>query len=92
MSFADLELLRQGVWLEPLLQAICQPKTGASIASAESGYGPIRPTWAPRQVGSFLRYTGREANILAEAAHGPEAEIAGRGASSPLFPFADASI
>src|SRR5260370_24512211 len=33
--------------------------------------GPTLPTWAPRQVGSYLGYTGRNANIVAEAALDP---------------------
>ncbi len=34
--------------------------------------GPTLPTWAPRQVGSYLGYTGRNANIVAEAALDPQ--------------------
>jgi hypothetical protein len=35
-----------------------------------SGIGPTPPTWALQQAGSYLGYTGRDANILAEAAYG----------------------
>jgi hypothetical protein len=41
MSFADLELLRQGVRLEPLLQAICD-LLDQQPALIESGFGT---TW-----------------------------------------------
>jgi len=37
-----------------------------------SGPGPTLPTWALQQVGGYLRYTGRAANIVAEAARDPE--------------------
>jgi hypothetical protein len=33
--------------------------------------GPTQPTWAVQQVGSYLRYTGRDANTVAKAARGP---------------------
>jgi hypothetical protein len=31
-----------------------------------SAYGPILPTWALQQVGSYLGYSGRNANIVTE--------------------------
>jgi hypothetical protein len=34
--------------------------------------GPLLPTWAARQVGSYLGYTGRAANVIARAALDPE--------------------
>jgi hypothetical protein len=37
-----------------------------------AGFGPTRPTWALRQVGSYLGYTGRDADVVAKAAHDPE--------------------
>jgi hypothetical protein len=33
--------------------------------------GPRLPTWAMQQVGSYLGYTGRDANVSAEAALDP---------------------
>ncbi len=33
--------------------------------------GPTLPTWAVRQVGSYLRHNGYEANVVARAALGP---------------------
>jgi hypothetical protein len=36
-----------------------------------SGVGPTLPTWALQQVGSYLRHTGRDANIVAVAALDP---------------------
>jgi hypothetical protein len=40
--------------------------------------GPPLPTWAVRQVGSYLRYTGRDANIVAEAALDPKPSAPGK--------------
>jgi hypothetical protein len=37
-----------------------------------SAYGPTLPTWAVQQVVGYLRYTGRDANIVAEAVLNPE--------------------
>jgi hypothetical protein len=34
-----------------------------------SAFGPTLPTWALQQVGSYLGYTGRDANVVAKAAH-----------------------
>jgi hypothetical protein len=44
---------------------------GAVAALQESVHGPILPTWALQQVGSYLGYTGRDGNIVATAAHDP---------------------
>src|SRR6266481_8105677 len=33
--------------------------------------GPTLPTWALQQVGSYLGYTGRDANVVAKAALDP---------------------
>jgi hypothetical protein len=32
---------------------------------------PTLPTWAVQQVGSYLRYTGHHANVVATAAYDP---------------------
>src|SRR5260370_39812826 len=37
--------------------------------------GPPLPTWAVQQVGSYLRYTGRDANTVAKAARGPNPSV-----------------
>jgi hypothetical protein len=39
-----------------------------AIKAALAAYGPTLPTLAVRQVGSYPTYTGRDANIVAEAA------------------------
>jgi hypothetical protein len=39
--------------------------------SAMTGFGPTLPTWALQQVVSYLRYTGRDANLTAKAARDP---------------------
>jgi hypothetical protein len=36
-----------------------------------SGHGPTLPTWAMQQVGGYLGYTGRAANVIAKAALDP---------------------
>jgi len=36
-----------------------------------AGIGPILPTWALQQVGGYPGYTGRDANIVAEAVLNP---------------------
>jgi len=36
-----------------------------------SGSGPTLPTWALQQVGSYLGYTGRDANVVAKATLDP---------------------
>jgi hypothetical protein len=36
-----------------------------------SADGPTPPTWAIQQVGGYLGYTGRRANVFAKAAHDP---------------------
>jgi len=52
-----------------------------------SGPGPTLPTWALQQVGGYLRYTGRAANIVAEAARDPKRSfVCGRVASSEPQP------
>jgi len=38
------------------------------IAIAESAPDPILPTWALHQVGSYLGYTGRAANVAGTTA------------------------
>jgi len=40
-------------------------------------FGPTLPTLALQQVGSYLRYTGRDANIVAEAALDPKRSFSG---------------
>jgi len=42
-----------------------------SWSAVSRSHGPMLPTWAMQQVGSFLGYTGRGANVVAKAAHGP---------------------
>jgi hypothetical protein len=42
-----------------------------SHALHESGIGPTLPTWASQPVGSYLRHTGRGADVVAEAAFDP---------------------
>jgi hypothetical protein len=44
----------------------------ASMRLSESGPGPTLPTWALRQVDSYLRYTDRDANILGKVAPDPQ--------------------
>jgi hypothetical protein len=39
--------------------------------AAMAGCGPTLPTWVVQQVGSYHGYTGRDANAVATAAHGP---------------------
>ncbi len=36
-----------------------------------AGFGPTLPTWATRQVGSYLGYTGRDADVSVKEAHDP---------------------
>ena len=45
--------------------------------------GPTLPTWAPQQGGCYSGYTGRDANIVAEAAFDPERTL-GRVTSCKL--------
>ena len=42
-----------------------------SLPIAVSACGPRLPRWAEDQVGSYLRYTGRAANVVATAAFDP---------------------
>ncbi len=43
-----------------------------AIADGEiTASGPTLPTWALQQVGRYPEYTGRDANIVAEAALDP---------------------
>jgi len=37
-----------------------------------AGIGPTLPTWALQQVVGYLRYTGRDANVVAKAARDPK--------------------
>jgi len=37
-----------------------------------AGVGPTLPTWTVPQVGSYLRYTGRDANVVQTAARDPK--------------------
>jgi hypothetical protein len=39
--------------------------------SGTAHFGPTLPTWALQQVVSYLGYTGRDANVVAEAAFDP---------------------
>jgi hypothetical protein len=43
----------------------------SSFAVRESGSGPTLPTWAAQRVGSYLRYSSRDGNVAAMAAHDP---------------------
>jgi hypothetical protein len=43
-----------------------------SCAVRESEVGPGLPTYALQQVGSYLGYTGRAANVATKAAHDPQ--------------------
>jgi len=66
--------------------------SAASVAAHESGCGPKLPTWAVRQVGSYLRHTGHGADAVAEAARDPEWSFASRTGSlrnSSRTPWAD---
>ena len=45
---------------------------------AMSGSGPRLPSWATRQVGSYLGNTGRAANLVATAAFPPDSYRARR--------------
>ena len=47
-------------------------RTSSPKNAAMSLAGPTLPTWTVPQVGSYLRYTGRDANIVAEAALDPK--------------------
>jgi hypothetical protein len=49
-----------------LVSALCL--TGRVAPCATVGIGPILPTLALQQVGSYLKYTDRDANIVATAA------------------------
>jgi hypothetical protein len=48
---------------------------------SSSEFGPRLPTWALQQVGSYLGYTGRDANVVAEAALDPNRPFAGLGSA-----------
>jgi len=41
-----------------------------------SANGPTLPTWAVPQVGSYLGYTGRDANVVTKAARDPFETVA----------------
>jgi Activator of Hsp90 ATPase homolog 1-like protein len=45
---------------------------GFDFALHMSPCGPSLPTWTVQQVGSYLRYTGRDANVVQTAARDPE--------------------
>jgi len=38
----------------------------------EAAHGPTLPTWAVQQVGGYLRYTGRDGNVVAKTARDPK--------------------
>ena len=40
-----------------------------------AGNGPTLPSLAMQQVGSYLGYTGRDANVVAEAAFDPQRKV-----------------
>ena len=48
-----------------------QSATPFTDACRTSESGPTLPTWALQQVVSYLGYTGRDANVVAEAAFDP---------------------
>src|SRR5258707_5324330 len=51
-----------------ILRAAALPTSNTGTAA----FGPTLPTWALQQVGSYLRHTGRDANIVAVAALAPK--------------------
>jgi len=51
-----------------------------------SGYGPTLPTWALQQVVGYLRYTGRDANVVTQAARDPYATSELRDGGASTFP------
>ena len=59
-----------------------------------TGIGPTLPTRVLRQVGSYLGYTGRPANVVATAAHltqtGPSRLLGTRRCSAQHFLFEQA--
>ena len=64
------------------------------VAYAPGRYTYTKPTWAPRQGGSYLRHRGGDANIVQTAARGPIRTSAAilqarfsRKAKSSLLPF-----
>ena len=69
----DLSLVQA----EPIAGAIWEPeKSGLLVvvvfaAPLGSGHSPRLPSWSVRQVGGYLGYTGRAANVVARAAHDP---------------------
>jgi hypothetical protein len=44
-----------------------------------SAFGPTLPIWALRQAGSYLEYTGPDANVAAKAARDPYRKSASFG-------------
>src|SRR5262245_49526714 len=52
----------------------------------EAAAGPTQPTWALQQVGSYLRYTGRDAQEVARAALDPERTSVDQPASDFTVP------
>jgi hypothetical protein len=49
--------------------------------------GPRRPTWAGPQVGSYLGKTGRDANVVAKAAHDPKPTFRLHSRLKPVVTF-----
>ena len=47
-------------------------RTSSPKNAAMSLAGPTLPTWTVPQVGSYLRYTGRDANVVQTAARDPQ--------------------
>src|SRR5258708_17724127 len=55
-----------------ILRTAVKTKGGANCV-ATAAFGPTLPTWALQQVGSYLGYTGRAANVFATGALDPKA-------------------
>jgi hypothetical protein len=68
------------------------PTTAARVNKAlanpePSTHGPTLPTWAMQQVGGYLGYTGRTANVVAKAAREPERTFASPFSSRSVDPL-----